>query len=246
MQEVYGDVGALGRFARHAGQTAALAADGDVERQIPLLAQLRNGHVLTDLDAAADLHAQLAQDLDLGVDDGLFQLERRDAVGHHAAGTGGLFKDRGLVAAGGQIVRGGQARGACADDGDLLVPAGQSAGGDDDGRDIARLGVQILLGEEFLDRVDGDGLIDRAAGARFLAALVADPAADGGEGVVLLDEGQCLLILALRGELQIALHRDVRWASRFARRGAGIVAVDAVPVAVVDAPLFRPPLDIVG
>ena len=39
------------------------------DSQIPLLAQLRNGHVFADLHAAADLHAQLAQDLDLGVED---------------------------------------------------------------------------------------------------------------------------------------------------------------------------------
>ena len=41
---------------------------------------------------------------------------------------------------------------------------------------------------EALDLVDGDGLVDRAAGALGLAALVADAAADGRERIFLLDE----------------------------------------------------------
>ena len=46
---------------------------------------------------------------------------------------------------------------------------------------------------------------------------------------------------ALRGELQVALHGDVRRARRLARGCTGIVAVDAVVVAVVDVPLIRAP-----
>ncbi len=62
-------------FARHARKPSALTADGDVEREEPLLTQLRDGHILTDLHAAADLHAKLTQNLNLRVDDGLLQLE---------------------------------------------------------------------------------------------------------------------------------------------------------------------------
>ena len=45
-----------------------------------------------------------------------------------------------------------------------------------------RRGVEILLRDEALDLVNGDGLIDRPARAGILAAAVADAAADGGEG----------------------------------------------------------------
>ena len=245
VQEMHRDVGTLCILAGNAGEASALTADGNIERQIALLAQLRDGHIPADLDTAAEFHAQLTQDLNFRVDDILFQLERRDAVGHHAARTRRLFKDRRLIAARGQIVGRGQARRACADDGDLLLPAGQTAGRHDDGRDIARFRVKILLGEEFLDRVDGDGLIDGPARAGLLAAPVADAAADGREGIVLLDERQRLLIFSLRGQLQIALYGDMRRAGRLARRGALVVAVFAVVVAVVGIPVLLAPLEAV-
>ena len=51
-------------------------------------------------------------------------------------------------------------------------------------RHIALVGVQLLLRDEFLDLVDGNGAVNAAAGAGLLAAAVADVAADGGEGVL--------------------------------------------------------------
>ena len=109
VQEVHRDARAERMVARHAGIAAALAADGDIEGQIALLAQLGDGHILADLHAAAEFHAELAQHVDLRGDHVLFQLEGGDAVGHHAAGLLVLFKHRGLVALRRQIVGGAQA-----------------------------------------------------------------------------------------------------------------------------------------
>ena len=95
-----------------------------------------------------------------------------------------------------------------------------------------------MVGDEALDLVDGDSLVDRAAGALGLAALVADAAADGRERVFLLDELERVGVASLRGELQIALHGHVRGAGGLARCGAGghdvlvILAVVGVPRAL--------------
>ena len=75
MQEVNGDVGAGGMFARDARKPSALTADGDVECEEALFTQLRDGHIPADLHAAADLHAKFTQNLNFRVYDGFLQLE---------------------------------------------------------------------------------------------------------------------------------------------------------------------------
>ena len=95
--------------------------------------------------------------------------------------------------------------------------------------------MQIVVCDEALDLVDGHGLVHAAAGALGLAALVADAAADGGQRVLLLDELQRLGIAALGGQLQIALHGDVRGAGGLAGSGAGLGHV-LVVLAVVHIP----------
>ena len=98
--------------------------------------------------------------------------------------------------------------------------------------------MQVVVGDEALDLVDGDGLVHVAAGALGLAALVADAAADGRERVFFLDEFERVRVAALRGELQVALHGDVRRAGGLARGGAGghdvlvVLAVVRVPRAL--------------
>ena len=95
-----------------------------------------------------------------------------------------------------------------------------------------------MVGDEALDLVDGDGLVHAAAGTLGLAALVADAAADGRERVFFLDELERVRVAALRGELQVALHGDVRGAGGLARGGAGghdvlvVLAVVRVPGAL--------------
>ena len=246
VKEIHGNGGSLRVLTGDAGQSSALAADGDVEGQIALLPQLLDGHIPAHLDAAADIHAQLPQHLNFPIDHVLFQLEGGDAIGQHAAGALILFKHRGLIATGGQIIGGGQTGRACTDDGDLLLPMGLLVGGNDHRRDIAGLGVQILLRQEFFHCINGHGLIHAAPGAGILAALVADAAADGGEGIVLFDQRQRILIFALRRQLQIALDGHMGGAGSFAGSGALVVAVLPIVVPVVGIPVLRPPLDGIG
>ena len=104
------------------------------------------------------------------------------------------------------------------------------------GGNVAVLCLQLPAGNEFLDLVDGYRRVDQPAGAGVLAALVADAAADGGEGVILLDEGQGLVIAPLGGHLHIALNGDMGRAGSLAGGGAAVVAVFLVVVPVVVVP----------
>ena len=240
-----GGLDARGVLAGHTGPAPALAADGDIERPVALSAQLGQRDVFADLDTAADVNAQLPQNVDLGINDVFLELKRRDAVAQHAAGTLVFLKYGGLVALHCQKIGAGQTRGAAADDGDLLRPRALQRRLDNVGH-VAVRGVQVLLGNELLDGVDGHGLIHGAAGAGVLAPAVADAPADGGEGVLLFNKRQRVAVAALRGHFQIALHGNVRGAGRLAGGRAGVIAVDAVLVAVVDGPLVGAPLHGVG
>ncbi len=222
-----------------------LQSDGHIEALIALLTELGDGDVLTHLHAAAELHAQRAQHVDLRFHHVLLQTEGGDGVHQHTAGTALLLKHGGAIALLRQIVGAAHAGGAAADDGDLFTEFAVHLG-NDLLRDEARLRVQILLGDKALYLVDGHGLVHGAAGAGVLAPAVADAAAHGRKWVLPLDELQSLPVLALCRQLQIALHGDVGGAGGLAWRGAGVVAVDAVFVPVVNAPLLRAPLHLVG
>ena len=240
-QEVHRHRAALDVLTRDAGQTAALATDRHVERLEALLAQLGERHVATDLDAVANLGAHLLDDGDLGLDHALLQLVAGNAVGEHAARAGVLLEDDRLVALLGQVERAGESRGAGADDGDFLLEATFARGGHALGH-VAVLGNEVLLGDELLDLVNRHGSVNAAAGTGVLAATVADTAADGGQRILALDEGERVAVPALSCELEVALNRDMRRARRLAGRGSRVVSLDAVLVAVVRAPLLRAPL----
>ena len=194
-QEFHAGLHALRVLAGNAGHAAALGADGHVEGLIAFASELVQGDVLSDLHAAADLHAHLADDVDLGFDHVLLQTEAGDAVHQHAAGPLLLLENGDGIAVAPQIVGGGQSGGAGPDHGDLLgielsFPVLAK-------RNIAVFCLQIQGGNIFLDLVDGQGLVDGAPGTGVLTPPVADGAADGGEGVVLLDQLQSLPITAL-------------------------------------------------
>ena len=245
-QEVHTAVHAGELFAGHADGCALLRADGQIEALVALLTQLVDGEILADLDAALEVHAHLTEHLDLGVDNILLEAEARDAEGQHAAGHFVFIKHGDIfIAHVRQIVGARQAGRAGADDGDLLrVGIGDAAVGDDL-RDVALVGLELLLGDKLLDLVDGDGAVDIAAGAGFLAAAVADAAADGRERVILLDELERVQIAALRGQIDVALHGDVRRAGGLARGGAGLVALLLVVVLIVRAPHVLAPVVVV-
>ena len=68
MQEVDGRGGSGQSLAVDTGKASALAADGDIEALIAFFAQLRDGHVLAHFHSRAYLHANLAHNVDLGLD----------------------------------------------------------------------------------------------------------------------------------------------------------------------------------
>lgn len=108
------------------------------------------------------------------------------------------------------------------------------------------LGLHVLLGDELLDLVDGQRLVDGAAGAGILAVLSADAAADSRERVVLLDELERVGIPAVARHLDVALDGDVRRAGGLAGRRAGRPGLDAaVLVAVILIPVILAPLGVV-
>ena len=75
---------------------------------------------------------------------------------------------------------------------------------------------------------------------------VADRAADSGQRVILLDELQRIEIAPLGRHADIALYGQMRRTCRFARRCAGLIAVDLYVVTVVEVPLLRTPRSEIG
>ena len=244
-KEVDGHGHVLGTLARNARKAAALAANGNVEGLKALRAQLVERHVATDFHAIAELGTHQANDLDLGLDDILLQLKAGNAVGEHAARALVLLEHDGLVALLGQVESAGQAGRTGTDDGDLLVEAAGTRRGHHRW-DIAGRGIQIALGDELLDLVDGHGGVHAATGAGILAAAIAHAAADGGQRVLALDERQRLVVATLGSKLKVALNGNVRGTGRLAGCGAGFIRLDAVVVAVVGRPLGVVPFGGIG
>ena len=225
---------------------ALLRADGHEEALVALVAKLLDGDVLTDLNAAFELNAHGPEHVDLGVYNVLLKTEGGDAHGEHTAGNG-VFIEHGDIAVAHFRKEEGAAHagGAGADDGDLLFEEALVLGLYH-GRDIAGLGVQIALCDEFLDLVDRNCTVDAASRAGILAAAVAYGAADRREGICLLYERQSLGIAALSRHLQVALNGDMSRTRGLAGGGAGFVAVDAVIIAVVEVKLLGTPVIVIG
>lgn len=70
--------------------------------------------------------------------------------------------------------------------------------------------MQLLLRDEFLDLVDGNGAVNAAAGAGLLAAAVADVAADGGEGVLFFDKLERVHVAAFSSHADIDMDGNMR------------------------------------
>ena len=240
-QEIDAGHNARQLFADAAELRAAGRADGEIERLEALGAQRVERNVRSDGDAGLELHAQIAENVDFGADNVLFQPEGGDAQREHAAEFLFLLEYGHGIPLEREVVGAGKPCGAGADDGNLFLIG--LAGLVDHFGNEAVFGLQILLGNEFFDIVDGNGRIDAPAGAGVLARFVADAAADGREGVLFLDELESLGIAALRGELYVALHRNMRRTLRLARRGAGGHGVGTVG-AVIGVVAFLIPRDL--
>ena len=195
-QKIYGGHHAVGLFARNPDHPAALAANRYVEGLVALPAQLVDREILANLNAAPDFYAHLAQNFNFCIHHILLQLIGGDAVNQHAARALILFKHGGLVAFFRQIIRAAQSCRARADNRNFFREQA-TVRGLNDRRNIAVLRIQILLGDEFFHLVNGNRLIDRAAGAGILTAAVTYAAAHGGEWVFLFNQGKGVTIAPL-------------------------------------------------
>ena len=194
------------------------AADED---GIIVLPEFFKGDILADAGVEVNLHAQVLDHLDLRLQDVLGEAVFGDPHRHPAARHGQGFKDIHAISVRGQIVGGRQAGRTGADNGNLFIFFLL------DFRDVAGLGVQVQIGHEALEVHDVDGLFDLAPHAGLLAGMVADPAADGREGVLLFDELEGFLVLARGDEGHIALDADVGGTGRLAGGGPEFVDGEA-------------------
>ena len=204
------------------------------------------GDILADFHACLDVNANFAHDIDFSLDDVFLQLIGRNAIAQHATRFLILLEYSGFVAHSGKVIGATQSRGATADNGNLLFPVILDIRADVHIRDETRFGLQVLLRNEFLHGIDGDGLVDGATGACVLATSVTHATAHGWEGVLTLDKFECLGVFAFSGFLQITLHGNVSRTGGLTRCRTRRVAVDAVFVAVVFIPFVFAPLPGIG
>src|SRR5208283_2576179 len=155
----------------------SLRSDGEesrVEAALLLLGQ----HVL-DLLAAGDRHAHCGDACDLVADDVARQAIGGNAPAHHAAGLLGRLANLHVVAEPCQVIRTGKTGGTGADDQDAMP-----------GR-LAAARLPFLLprniAHEALDCVNADGGVEVAAVTLALAGVIAGPAVNGREGIVVED-----------------------------------------------------------
>ncbi len=154
--------------------------------------------------------------VDLGVEHGARQAVGRDAVAHHPARLRAVVAHRDRVAEPGEVVGGRQAAGTGADDEDALACGRR-------GRGIRPPLLDGEVPQEALHSVDRHRAVHLGSVAHGLARVVADPAVDGGEGVVLGELAPGLLVQSLLGQPEPRL--DV-----LARRTAGVARRQQVDV----------------
>ena len=100
---------------------------------------------------------------------------------------------------------------------------------------------KVLLGNELLDFVDGNGLVNRATRTSRLAATIAHTSANGREGVFFLDKFEGIAIASFGRHTEISLHRNMGRTGNFTRSSAGIVALNAVVVLIIPVPVSLTP-----
>jgi len=206
-EELVGRVDAQQVLSRdaHEGREACAGAD-EYRVEALLLHQVLNGVELADHRAGLELDAEIAECLDLHLQDLLREAELRDAVDKHAAHLVQGFEDGDIVAHLRQLGGGGQARRTGADDGHAL------AGGLGEGGLLHQTTLALPVGDEALEATDGHRvpLLGQHALDLALVFLRADAAADGGQDVGLLDLPRRLGELALPHETDEAgdIHGD--------------------------------------
>ena len=138
--------------------------------------------IAPDLDPRFLKPTPCANDLDFGFDGVLGKPVGRNANGQHASEDGQFFKNSYLVAFHGKVVGAGQTCGPRTYDCDLFGTFFPYFG------DEPCFGLNILVGEETLDGVYCDRLIEFTPFARRFAGVVANAPADGRQRVFFLYE----------------------------------------------------------
>ena len=175
-----------------------MGADGDVDG-VEVAAQLAQGHVVGNGRAHAQLDALRDDPIDFALELGTREAIRRNAIAHHATQMLALLEDDGGVTHEREVVCGGEAGRAAADDGDALAGSGVVEGRRGCGRSAIGVGLEHLgcvIHRITLEGADVDGVVHHAAPARELAGVLADEAAGKREGVVLADEAHGIVVAA--------------------------------------------------
>ena len=142
-----------------------------------------------------DFDAYLGQPLDFGVDYVSGKAVLGNADTQHASQLGMGFENGSRVAALSQIVGAGQACRTGADYGDLLGAIGFRVGLDHP--------VATELDGKPLQCPDSDGVVHLATPAGLLAGMRTDMGADGGKGVAIPDNLECLHDPTLGGQVNV-------------------------------------------
>ncbi len=161
-------------FTRDTQASPKLGTHREQHRRVAVGEEVFEVAVRPHLVTGADLDTGAHEHVDLVVQHGGRQTIVGDAVAQHAASLGLGLEHRHPVPGARQIVGGGQARGARADDGHALRPARCQG-------DFGRRQLELEIGDEALQRPDRDGAAGRVALAGLLAWMVADAAADPGQ-----------------------------------------------------------------
>ena len=184
-----------------------MGADGDVYA-VELLLDLGEADVPADLDVRVSLDPGGEDDADVLVQELLGQAVAGDAVAQHAAEfLPPLVHGDGMPHEGKEVGR-REAGGAAADDGDLAA-RGRQAG--------RRLHMAGPLHRDALESADVHGGVHDVAAAVALTGMLADEAADAGEGIVLPDEAHGVGVASLADEGYVARDVHMRRAEGYAR-----------------------------
>ena len=221
---------ALGLAGGDVGAAADVGADSEEGRVETALAP-SSPATFSDLAVQLQLDAEVEDPLHLGLEHVAGQPVLRDAEAHHPAGHRAGLLDRHRVAEPGEVVRSRKTGRPGADDQHPLA---------------ARLGFDLdlpaaldrLVAEEALDRVDADRLVELAAVAGGLAGVVADPAHDRRQRVVLHQPSPGPLVARLPLLCLVQPGLDV-----LARRAGVVAGRQAVDV---DGALGAPAAGLVG
>lgn len=112
-QKFIGRIDALQVLARHVHEVRQAGAAADEDRFVSLIEQVVHRFAAADHGVCLDLHAHLAQTVDLVLNDRLGQTEFRDTIHQHASGDMQRFENRDMISFFGQIARAGQAGRSC-------------------------------------------------------------------------------------------------------------------------------------